>query len=200
MYSDVSIHTNDSIICIPKKILKNTYIRATAEKEAEIMKRKALEEKYGEIIKTKKIESDKVSHLEKNLDELKKEIDEYKSSSSNKKIKTETETKTMSENLRENICESTSEYDSSDDSSNDSSDVSSDDGSNDSSNDDSNASTSPNISVYNNNREQNINYVEKIKKSEQIIKENKEKLVDEYYKKHYASKINMLKKKLEENN
>ena len=180
MCSDISIHTNDSIIYIPKKVLKNTYIRAEAEKQAEIMKRTALEKEYNKIIEMKRRESEKVSYLEKNMSELKKEIDEYKSSSSNKIIvdkKIEIESSSESESESETETSATS--------SSASSSVSSD------------SSESDSASINNNNTEQNNKFcIEKIKNSERIIKENKEKLVDEYYKKHYASKIDMLKKGL----
>ncbi len=77
MYTDTSVHTDDSIIHIPKKIIKKTYIKAIAEKEAEVIKRKALEQEYKKMIQIKNIESEK-------LYILKKELEEYKSSSSNK--------------------------------------------------------------------------------------------------------------------
>ena len=122
----------------------------------------------------KRRESEKVSYLEKNMSELKKEIDEYKSSSSNKIIvdkKIEIESSSESESETETSATSSS--------------ASSD------------SSESDSASINNNNTEQNNKFIiEKIKNSERIIKENKEKLVDEYYKKHYASKIDMLKKGL----
>lgn len=175
MYSDISVHTNDSIIYIPKKVLKNTYIRATAEKDAEIMKRQALEKEYNKIIEIKRRESEKICYLEKNMNELKKEIEEYKSSSSNKIIeKKKIEIETSSESESESSSESDTET----------------------SNESSSESSSEIESMSYNAEQKNKILMEKIKNSEQIIKENKEKLVDEYYKKHYASKIDMLKKGL----
>jgi hypothetical protein len=171
MYSDISVHTNDSIIHIPKKILKKTYIRAEAEKQAEIIKRQALEKEYNKIIDMKKKESEKVSYLEKNMSELKKEIDEYKSSSSNNNKKT---------------C--------SGESSNESSGESSNESSGESSSESSSENSSENSSEIDKKK-----HIEKIKEFNLLIKENKEKLVDEYYKKHYASKIEILKKGLVNN-
>jgi hypothetical protein len=175
MYSDISIHTNDSVIQIPKKLLKKTYIRAEAEKHAEIIKRQALEKEYNKIIDMKKKESEKVSYLEKNMSELKKEIDEYKSCSSNNKIKIE------------NLSESSNE------SSNESSSESSNQSSSESHNESSSENISENINMIELDKKKMIN---KMKEFNLIIKENKQKLADEYYKKHYAPKIEMLKKGL----
>jgi hypothetical protein len=160
MNSDSPIHTDDSIINIPKKFLKKTYIKVAAEKEAEIAKRKALEKEYFK---------------------LKNELKEIRSSTTIKK-----------EEIHKS--DTSSEDTSSDEVS------SSEDEESDSSSEDEDSSTDiSTISEVESVSKKSIKsdvFTEKSIMTEKIIKENKENLINQYYNKYYAEKIEKIKKEL----